>query len=111
MTDDIVARLRKIKEEGASSKGDVIVGIKIEDVCEAYSEISLLRAALRISQNLDEPLRLEIERLRAALREIAGHKISGIIPDDYNVRSWTLHNYVEIREIARAALAGEKADD
>ena len=52
----------------------------------------------------------EIGRLRAALEEIAGHKISGVIPDDYNERSWTLHNYVEIREIARAAL-GEKTDD
>lgn len=52
----------------------------------------------------------EIERLRAALQEIAGHKISGVIPDDYNERSWTLHNYVEIREVARAAL-GEKTDD
>ena len=52
----------------------------------------------------------EINRLRAALEEIAGHKISGVIPDDYNERSWTLHNYVEIREIARAAL-GEKTDD
>ena len=53
----------------------------------------------------------EIERLRAALQEIAGHKISGVIPDDYNVRSWTLHNYVEIREIARNALEGEKTND
>ena len=53
----------------------------------------------------------EIERLRAALQEIAGHKISGVIPDDYNVRSWMLHNYVEIREIARAALEGKKKDD
>lgn len=49
----------------------------------------------------------EIERLRAALQEIAKHKISGIIPDDYNERSWTLHNYVEIREIARRARWGE----
>ena len=59
----------------------------------------------------DEHYAAEIERLRAALQEIAGHKISGVIPDDYNVRSWMLHNYVEIREIARAALEGKKKDD
>ena len=61
-------------------------------------------------KNGKDSMKVEIDRLRAALQEIAGHKISGVIPDDYNVRSWTLHNYVEIREIARAAL-GEKTDD
>lgn len=61
-------------------------------------------------KNGKDSMKAENERLRAALQEIAGHKISGVIPDDYNERSWTLHNYVEIREIARAAL-GEKTDD
>ena len=61
-------------------------------------------------KNGRESTKDEINRLREALQEIAGHKISGVIPDDYNERSWTLHNYVEIREIARAAL-GEKTDD
>ena len=62
-------------------------------------------------KNGKDSMKAENERLRAALQEIAGHKISGVIPDDYNERSWTLHNYVEIREIARAALAGDKSDD
>ena len=101
----------------------------LQKICaERVAEIERLRAKIQqlndsaifinndwsdaICENFD--LREENAELRetaiAALKEIAGHKISGVIPDDYNERSWTLHNYVEIREIARAAL-GEKTDD
>ena len=53
MDDDIVDRLRNYKwwEDGLE--------------IEAAAEIERLRAALKLAQNLDEPLLLEIERLRA----------------------------------------------
>jgi hypothetical protein len=50
-----------------------------------------------------------IEQLEAALREIAEHYISGVIPDDYTMAEWAVNNYGHVRNIARSAL-GEKKD-
>jgi hypothetical protein len=50
------------------------------------------------------------KEMEAALRKIAEHHVPGVIPDGYTMLPWVAHNYGIMRNIARAALTGEKKD-
>jgi hypothetical protein len=80
---DIVERLRAYAKNQAR-------WVNIEDTCEEAAA--------------------EIERLREALERIAQHHIPGVIPEHWDASNWAVYNYVQICEIARAALPKGESD-
>ena len=110
MTDDIVARLR----DWAECEDDILIEAACADFHVAADEIERLRAALKLAQNLDEPLMNEIERLRAEV-----DRRDALIRDVVESWDWwQVDTYDRCESVvsdavrdARAALAGEAADD
>lgn len=74
------------------------------------STYSIARDALK-ADTLSDEVADYVDRLLDVLRKIADHHVPGNIPDGHNTSSWTVYNYFEIREIARAALVGEKVHE
>ena len=75
MTDDLVKHLREVGNKNGLMYADYDATI------EAADEIERLRAALKLAQNLDDPLVREIERLRAFAEAVV--RYAGNAGDDY----------------------------
>jgi len=96
MTDDIVDWLRDLGDRAA---------FEPSAHHKAADEIETLRAALRLTQSLGQPLLNEIERLRAVLQDFFTSGDFDIVTtgDEEATQAWIKR--------ARAVLEGEKAND
>lgn len=103
MTDSLVKRLQSRHRQGSLICGEV--ASRIEELIDLYEEQCELTAKAiaiaKASQNLDEPMLLEIERLRAVLISIANSPCNIHCTEGQRIQN-----------VARAALAAqEKKDD